>query len=74
MKPSDRLKELFIQDKKENPQNNSIASSLNALVNYLDEEYERNKPCEHEETEAHGFYKVCKKCNCLVGQFIKSNN
>lgn len=44
IKPSDRLKELFQIDKEKNPQNTPADNSINAIIMYLDEEYEKKQP------------------------------
>ena len=49
--------------------NNSPVATINAIVKYLDEEWEKNKPCEHEDTEQLLYgTKRCKKCY-FVGNF-----
>lgn len=44
---------------------NEVLTSVPAIIQYLDEEYEKNKPCEHEETESWNDYMVCKKCKIM---------
>lgn len=57
MKPSERIKEIFNSKGKAFSSERIIARSLDAVIQYLDEEYERNKPkeelkqCIHEYTE-----------------------
>lgn len=53
MKPSERIKEIFNSKGKAFSSERIIARSLDAVIQYLDEEYERNKPKES---------KGCKKC------------
>lgn len=44
---------------------NRVVEHIQAILDYLDEEYERNKPCEHEETESWNDYIICKKCKIM---------
>lgn len=69
MKPSERIKEIFYELNTKNDfgfEKNIIDS----IIQYLDEEYEKNKPCEHKNTHdsADGLYDVCKDCG-VVGFF-----
>lgn len=63
MKPSERVQEIFGELSRKNPL--SEVNAVRAIVQYLDEQYEKNKPCEHLETEHELLYgqKVCKNAN-----------
>ncbi len=69
MKPSERIKEIledFAKNRNYYPNDASVFSQ--AIIDYLDEEAEKNKPCEHKETEDYKGAKYCLNCN-LVGNF-----
>lgn len=61
MKPSDRIKEIL--------QSKSIYGSLNeAIVQYLDEQYEKQKPCEHKNKNWVSMIDafICKDCKNII--------
>lgn len=60
-KPSERISEI------ENQDNNT--NRTDAIIQYLDEQHEQNKPCEHKNILTHSEgYDICQDCN-LVGMF-----
>lgn len=70
MKPSDIIQELY--DRYRDKGNTSQDASINAIIQYLDEQYEQNKPCEHksayqvESTVGDDvYYNVCNGCGVL---------
>ncbi len=65
MKPSSRIETLRWENQKENPSGDPIYWISRAIIQYLDEEYERNKPCEHLETEEIRGMDSCKKCGAM---------
>ena len=67
--PSEKIRKKFKELQSYRQGNNDIddlRDKVRAIEDYLDEEYERNKPCEHEETEAWNDYMVCKKCKIML--------
>lgn len=69
--PSEKIREKFKELQSYRQGNNDIddlRDKVRAIEDYLDEEYEKNKPCEHEETEVNLMLmmKECKKCKCIV--------
>ena len=58
MKPSERIKEILRTPDK----NGFYTSETGAILAYLDEPHEQQKPCEHTEKIAWKKYMVCKKC------------
>lgn len=67
MKPSERILEIWKELVNKGAKNPDMQKSI---LHYLDEEYEKNKPCEHEETEVWNDMDVCKKCNILIGKSL----
>jgi len=70
-KPSERIAEIVnsFQDYRDGNMPLTQAKA-NSLIQYLDEEYEKNKPCEHKNTEpfCHEGMITCKDCRS-VGLF-----
>lgn len=68
MKPSERIEEWRVFFKNNRPNETALENTLSAIVTYLDEQYEQQKPCEHKNTEdIHGI-KHCLDCR-LLGNF-----
>lgn len=67
MKPSLQIREIAKKINKDPNANDLqyVIVEIQAILDYLDEEYERNKPCEHEETESWNDYIICKKCKIM---------
>lgn len=55
-KPSEILKEKLLDN---NIYKDEITTEMKVLMEYLDEEWEKNKPCEHD-----GVKSFCNKCRC----------
>lgn len=69
MKPSQRIQEIFNEMAKKTLYPKS--SELPAILQYLDEKYEKNKPCEHSNTtleiENHAWLE-CRDCHVLLAK------
>lgn len=77
MKPSERIKKLIKEKQSEiDQQSNQLEAYLTVVIggilDYLDEEYEKNKPCEHKSAyqveSMNGdevYYNVCNDCGIL---------
>lgn len=66
MKPSEKIIEIF-ENRKLDSENEPTTELFNSILVFLDEEYERNKPCEHDlhpHTDCRAI-KVCYKCGIL---------
>lgn len=74
MKPSQRIREIHLELEKS--YNDPITKLMGfddtfhrAVLNFLDEEYERNKPCEHKSAyqvdQNDVYYNVCNDCGIL---------
>lgn len=70
MKPSESIQEIlksnsFTAHIKISDTSSAIVA---AIIQYLDNDWEKNKPCEHEETEPcqYTHADVCKKCQCVI--------
>lgn len=75
MLPSERIQEIF-KDLKKKDTAQRVHTYLSAVIEYLDEQYEKNKPCEHKEIELFVYkgkvtdgIKICKKCKDIVGSY-----
>lgn len=68
MKPSDFIMKKASQLQLSPAGKNSTYEGcyIQAVVDYLDEEWEKNQPCKHEELEDFRGQKACKKCRALV--------
>ncbi len=69
MKPSERIKEIY--DSFKNGEHLGVEHA-HAIIKYLDEEYEKNKPCEHKDSyrvdsimQDDVYYNVCNDCGVL---------
>lgn len=71
MKPSTRIKEIYDKLFLEKGIWVDIDLHSQAVVQYLDEQHEKNKPCEHTDSyqvdpqTGDVFYNVCNKCGVL---------
>lgn len=73
MKPSERINRIFADLKNKNRKRKLIEEKelfIQSILNYLDEEYDKNKPCEHKSSyQVEGFndvyYNVCNDCGVL---------
>jgi hypothetical protein len=68
MKPSKRIDEITDQLMATSKFVSLGAATITAILQHLDEQYEANKPCEHEEVEDFRGMDCCKKCH-VVGYF-----
>lgn len=72
-KPSERIEEIYNSKLKIFVANDDIRNVgmqaevwLNSIGEYLDEEYEKNKPCEHEWRQDSAYtLEYCKKCKIV---------
>lgn len=68
-KPSERIYEIQKNNQKEWP--NDPRPSISAIIQFLDEEYEKNKPCKHKDSYqvdsqiGDVYYNVCNDCGVL---------
>lgn len=64
MKPSLKIEEIRRAMSDKSGITVELAHIIPAIIQYLDEEYERNKPCEHKTTEIRedGYGRKFKKC------------
>ncbi len=74
MKPSEKIKKIIEEKYKTSIKSRQIC----AILEYLDEEHEKNKPCEHknsyqEESPLHA-YNVCNDCGVLFLATPKEND
>lgn len=70
MKPSQRIQEIREELQIRFPGSASNLWETEAVIMYLDEVYEKNKPCEHKysyQVEGYGdiYYNVCDDCGVL---------
>lgn len=68
MKPSERIEEIHkeLNDRNSPRYSNNDYSFARAITDYLDEEYEKNKPCEHDWRAVDiSDIDYCKKCKIL---------
>ncbi len=63
-KPSERIRDLATENGI--PYHEAVPAWI--IAGYLDEQWEKNQPCQHEETEDAYGGKMCKKCH-LLGNF-----
>ena len=65
MKPSTKIREIFNKWHPNNPNKTEIGivdDWVSSIITYLDEQYEQQKPCEHEYEPFKDYAQTCKKC------------
>lgn len=62
MKPSERIKEIY--DSFEEDKHIGVKHHF-AIIQYLDEQYEQNKPCQHKNIEDFKGLDSCKDCGVV---------